>query len=198
MISIIIPIYNVDKYLTKCIESIVSQTYQDLEIIMVDDGSSDACPQICDQYAEKDSRIVVIHQKNSGVSAARNAGLKVATGKYISFIDADDYIEFDMYENMVRAFEIEDSELVICGYDYVDEDGNTTRLYREKEHEIINQKECFRRYFDMPPSIRLVVWNKLFKKEIFDGISFTKCIKGAEDAEVLKKYLQMRPLKKSF
>ena len=92
LISVIVPIYNVEKYLDKCVDSIINQTYKNLEIILVDDGSPDNCPQMCDDYAKKDSRIRVVHKENGGLSDARNAGMKVATGEYVSFIDSDDYI----------------------------------------------------------------------------------------------------------
>lgn len=102
MISIIVPIYKVEKFLPKCIESILNQTYSDFELILVDDGSPDKCPEICDEYAAKDQRIIVIHQKNSGVSAARNAGLKRAKGQYIGFVDPDDFVAPDMYEKWYK------------------------------------------------------------------------------------------------
>ena len=102
-ISVIIPIYNVEKYLKRCIESIIKQTYSNLEIILVDDGSPDGCAKICVEYNNKDERIVVIHKKNGGLSDARNAGLKVATGEIISYIDSDDYVDLDMYEKMTKA-----------------------------------------------------------------------------------------------
>lgn len=105
MVSIIIPVYKVEKYLSKCIESILKQTYFDLELILVDDGSPDKCPEICDTYASKDERVVVIHQKNAGVSAARNAGLEKAKGEYIGFVDPDDWIAPEMYEKMIQAME---------------------------------------------------------------------------------------------
>ena len=98
LISIIIPVYKVEKYIYKCIDSVLNQTYKNLEIILVDDGSPDKCPEICEEYAKKDNRIKIIHKKNGGLSDARNAGLKVATGKYIGFVDSDDYIEKDMYQ----------------------------------------------------------------------------------------------------
>ena len=105
MISVIVPIYNVEKYLNKCIESIVSQTYTDLEIILVDDGSPDNCPAICDSWAGKDSRIKVIHKKNGGLSDARNAGFAASSGEYISFIDSDDWIEPDFYSVLYDIIE---------------------------------------------------------------------------------------------
>ena len=105
-VSIIVPIYMVEKYLVRCIESIISQTYSNLEIILVDDGSLDDCPQICDEYAKKDNRIKAIHKKNGGLSSARNAGMEVVTGNYILFVDSDDYIKEDMYEILLNLIKI--------------------------------------------------------------------------------------------
>ncbi len=102
LISVIIPIYNVEKYLDKCVESVVSQTYKNLEVILVDDGSPDNCPAMCDEWAKKDSRIKVLHKQNGGLSSSRNAGLSVATGDYIGFVDSDDYIAQDMYEKLLQ------------------------------------------------------------------------------------------------
>ena len=102
LISVIVPIYKVEKYLDECIESIVNKTYRNLEIILVDDGSPDKCPEMCDQWAKKDERIRVIHKENGGLSSARNAGLDVATGDYVGFVDSDDFIERDMYEKKIN------------------------------------------------------------------------------------------------
>ena len=102
-ISIIVPIYNVEKYLERCVDSLVNQTYENIEIILVDDGSPDYCPQLCDEYAKKDSRIVVIHKKNGGLSDARNYGLCKASGEYILYVDSDDYIELDSCEKLVNG-----------------------------------------------------------------------------------------------
>ena len=102
MISVIVPIYGVEKFLPNCIDSILKQTYTDLEIILVDDGSKDNCPAICDEYAKKDNRIKVIHKENGGLSSARNAGLKIAFGQYVSFIDADDFISPNFYEILLE------------------------------------------------------------------------------------------------
>ena len=103
LISIIVPIYNVEKYIHKCIESIINQTYKNLEIILVDDGSPDNCGNICEEYAKNDSRIKVIHKENNGLSSARNAGLEICKGDYIGFVDSDDYIELNMYEVLINA-----------------------------------------------------------------------------------------------
>ena len=102
LVSVVVPVYNVEKYLNRCVESIVNQTYKNLEIILVDDGSLDNCPVMCDEWAKKDNRIKVIHKKNGGVSSARNAGIDKSNGKYISFIDPDDYIEENMYFLMIK------------------------------------------------------------------------------------------------
>ena len=121
-LSIIVPIYKVEKFLPKCIDSILEQTYSEFELILVDDGSPDYCPQICDEYAQKDNRIIVIHQKNSGVSVARNIGLKKASGKYIGFVDPDDFVAPEMFEKMVQVMDDSNVELVVCGYDYYNEE----------------------------------------------------------------------------
>jgi len=123
-ISIIIPVYNTEKYLSKCLDSIIFQTYNNLEIILVDDGSPDNCGNICDEYAKKDERVKVIHRKNGGVSSARNEGLRNATGEYISFIDSDDWIELDMYESMIKKIKEKNVDAVRCSY---------TREYKEKQ-----------------------------------------------------------------
>ena len=103
LISIIVPVYNVEPYLNKCLDSIVNQTYKKLEIILIDDGSTDNSGLICDEYASKDNRIIVVHQKNKGLSAARNVGLNIAKGDYIAFVDSDDFIEKDMYFTMYNV-----------------------------------------------------------------------------------------------
>ena len=114
-ISIIVPVYNVEEYIHRCIDSILAQTFTDFELILVNDGSHDQCGKICDEYAENDSRIKVIHKKNGGLSDARNAGLEIAQGEYIGFVDSDDYIEHDMYEKLIEACKEYNSKLAMCG-----------------------------------------------------------------------------------
>src|SRR5574344_1424030 len=99
-VSIIVPIYNVEKYLDRCMESLLNQTLKDIEIIMVDDGSPDNCPKMCDEYAKRDKRVKVIHKKNGGLGYARNSGLDIATGEYVAFVDSDDYVDVNMYETL--------------------------------------------------------------------------------------------------
>lgn len=193
MISIIVPIYKVEKFLSKCIESILNQTYSDFELILVDDGSPDKCPEICDEYAAKDHHIVVIHQKNSGVSAARNAGLKIAKGQYIGFVDPDDFIAPDMYEKMVQAMETSEVELVVCGYDYYDEEYHVDekRKYRVDSDEVIAQKELMKRMSDMPPTVRHGVCNKLFKSSLVSEIQFIEGLHSSEDVMFLTEYIKL-------
>ena len=134
VISIIIPVYNSERYIHRCIDSILRQTYQDYELILVDDGSTDRSGEICKSYANEDNRIIVIYQKNAGVSSARNAGLAIAKGKYITFCDSDDELLPDYLAVMIN--EPEEAELVIAGYRYIDENG------KEIICEICNKSEC--------------------------------------------------------
>lgn len=187
-VSIIVPIYNVEKYLSKCIESILSQTYKNIEIILVDDGSPDNSPQICDEYAKKDDRIIVIHKANGGVSSARNAGIDIATGKYIGFVDPDDYIENNMYELMMNKIEEYQANIVICGYDYINENYTVERHYHIQQDEILTQKQFMSMQFDMPPTIRHGVVNKLFIAKTLKKIRFPEGINSSEDVYVLAEY----------
>ena len=138
-ISVIIPIYKVEKYLDKCVKSVTNQTYKNLEIILVDDGSPDACPQMCDDWAKKDERIKVIHKPNGGLSDARNAGLDIATGDYIGFVDSDDYIEKEMYEKMIEALIKEGASVCLCRINFVFEDGKVLP-FNEENLDKINSK----------------------------------------------------------
>ena len=115
-ISVVVPVYNVEKYLRKCIDSIINQTYKNLEIILVDDGSPDKCGEICDEYAKKDNRVKVIHKKNAGVSSARNDGIDNATGEYIIFVDSDDWLEDNAIEIMVDKLNEYDYDCVFCNF----------------------------------------------------------------------------------
>lgn len=115
-VSVIIPIYKVEKYLSRCLESVVNQTLDDIEIVLVDDGSPDSCPEICDRYAKKDSRIKVIHKKNEGLGYARNSGMLIATGEYIAFLDSDDYVSKDMYEKVYSELKRTDADCCVTGY----------------------------------------------------------------------------------
>lgn len=171
-VSVIVPIYKVEKYLDRCVQSILNQTYRNLEIILVDDGSPDNCPQMCDAYAKQDSRIKVIHKENGGLSDARNYGLDIAQGHYISFVDADDYIHPQMYEIMLGIAVDQQADIVISDWQRVNEG-------EEPKVESVNKNRCNTRildgkkiqylYFDQPDSriTYTVAWNKLYAKEIF-------------------------------
>lgn len=178
-VSVIVPVYKVEDYLDICVESIVCQTYKNLEIILIDDGSPDSCPQKCDIWAEKDSRIKVIHKKNEGVSAARNFGIEVATGKYISFIDSDDFIDNQMFEHMVNGFRERDVQLVVCG------------LYRGEKRinsadcKIVDQEQAYKMLFDIRsfPYFEGYVWNKLYLTSVIkeEKLQFDMTLKMCED-----------------
>lgn len=167
MISVIIPVYQVEKHLRRCLDSVITQTFSDLEIILVNDGSTDSSGKICDEYAEKDSRIKVIHQENQGLSAARNAGLKIANGDFIGFVDSDDYIEPAMFENLYQAAIENKADIAICNFHKVD-DSNKTELYSNLKAWSGSSK-----YFVQKDGIRdNYVWHKLFRKYLFDSIRF--------------------------
>lgn len=116
LLSVIVPVYNVEQYLDRCLDSIVAQSYGNLEIILVDDGSPDGCPDKCEEWARRDNRIKVIHKKNGGLGFARNSGLEIATGEYVAFVDSDDYIEPDMYKALMAATAEHDADMVSCGF----------------------------------------------------------------------------------
>lgn len=167
MISVIIPVYQVEKHLRRCLDSVIAQTFSDLEIILVDDGSTDSSGKICDAYAEKDSRIKVIHQENQGLSAARNARLDITKGDFIGFVDGDDYIEPAMFENLYQAAIENNADITICNFHRVD-DSNKTLFYSNLKAWTGNSKD-----FVKKDGIRYnYVWHKLYKKDLFKNIRF--------------------------
>ena len=170
LISIIIPVYKVEKYLEKCIESVLKQTYTNLQIILVDDGSPDNCGKICDEYAKKDPRIEVIHKVNGGLSDARNVGIAKAKGKYIGFVDSDDYIKEDMYEILINLIKEYDSDVSICNlYDVID--GKEYIRNNENGIQEYSRLEILKEVL-LDKNIQSYAWNKLYKKELFDEIKY--------------------------
>ena len=165
LISVVVPIYKVEKYLDKCVDSLINQTYKNLEIILVDDGSPDSCPHICDEYAKKDSRIKVVHKKNGGLSDARNAGMKIATGEYISFIDSDDYIALDFFETLLNTMIAEDSDIVECSVVKFYEDGHFDEYSDDLSVTNYSTVEGLSALISENP-FRQHVWNKLYKAEM--------------------------------
>ena len=172
-ISIIVPIYKVEAYLDGCVQSLVGQTYQNLEIILVDDGSPDSCPAMCDVWAEKDSRIRVIHKENGGLSDARNAGLAVATGDLISFIDSDDSIAPEFIRTLYDALVSTGADVAECGVDYVDESGKILRTRNAAGTSEMGRVEALRRLVQ-EDGVYQTVWNKLYRRDVIDGILFEK------------------------
>jgi glycosyltransferase involved in cell wall biosynthesis len=171
LISVIVPVYKVEEYLEKCIESIISQTYSNLEIILVDDGSPDNSGEICDNYALKDERIRVIHKSNGGLSSARNAGIDIATGEYLGFVDSDDTIEPFMYEKLLTAVERDKTKLAVCSVNYIFENGKKMTKSNLGEDTVFDFYDAMiemnsHRIFDMG------AWSKLYHKELFSNLRF--------------------------
>lgn len=173
-ISVIVPVYNTEKYLSRCVESILLQTYKNLEIILVDDGSTDKSGEICENYRAKDERIVVIHKKNGGQADARNAGLEVVTGDYIAFVDSDDWLEKDIYEYCINLFKVTNCDIV--DYQCVFSDGKSpTKTYiKGYKIEIIEGKEILRDYLyrGQTEKAPFSVCRKLYKRSLFEKIRF--------------------------
>ncbi len=171
-ISIIVPIYRVEKYLGKCIESILAQTFKDFEVILVDDGSPDRCGDICEEYALKDSRIKVLHKENGGLSDARNAGIEIAQGEYLAFIDSDDYVAPDMYDALYCLAQEYHADMVICNAVLVDEVAEA--IYKDcSDIYVMNSEEAlkqmiFKRLFAVN------AWNKIYRRELFSKIRYPK------------------------
>lgn len=173
LISVIIPVYKVEKYLDACVGSVVDQTYKNLEIILVDDGSPDRCPAMCDAWAEKDARIRVIHKKNGGLSDARNAGLKIAAGGYVSFVDSDDFTEKSMTKKLLFACEKYDADVAECGYLEFEKEEETFHALKSEMPEVIvkGPAEALNDLLD-ESTFKVVAWNKLYRKELFKGLGF--------------------------
>ncbi len=174
LISVIVPVYNVEPFLDRCMQSILRQTYRNLEIILVDDGSTDASAQLCDDYARKDGRVKVLHKTNGGLSDARNAGLELASGAYIGYVDSDDWIEPDMYEQMHRACVENNARIAVCRYfnEYRDrtESGGSGSVVP------LSREELLKIYIGGHDSYIIYnsVWSKLFARELVQGMVFPK------------------------
>ena len=173
-ISVIVPIYNTEKYLARCIESILCQTYTNLEIILVDDGSTDKSGDICDFYARKDNRVKVVHKENGGAAAARNFALNMVTGQYIGFVDSDDYTDIEMYQKLYEKAKQENADIVVCGYYGVQEQNGQFRHFQKG-----NLQEFDKSLQENPRLLYMnstYAWNKLYRRELFlkTGIRYPK------------------------
>lgn len=171
LISVIVPVYKVEPYLDRCVESIVNQTYKNLEIILVDDGSPDNCPAMCDAWAEKDSRIKVIHKENGGLSDARNAGMSLASGELMGFVDSDDWISPDMYRLLYERMIIDKSDIAACGVEMVWEDDTPRCLLTPPGNYILNQEEAMTAIIQ-ESWLKQPVWYKLYKAKMIKDIIF--------------------------
>lgn len=173
LVSIIIPIYNVEKYLKDCIDSVINQSYREIEIILVNDGSTDLSYEICLEYKKRDKRIKVINKPNGGLSTARNEGIERANGNYLVFIDSDDFVDNKMIETLMKAVKYYNAEIVCCNYDFVDENSNYIKKHkirvktnleytREEAQDLLLYSDYFRCY----------AWNKIYKKELFENVRY--------------------------
>ena len=175
-ISVIVPIYNSEKYLHRCINSIISQTYKNLEIILVDDGSTDNSGMICDQLATQDERIRVFHKKNGGLSSARNLGIEVASGDYIAFVDSDDWLADDIYEYCIDLAEKNNCDVIDYNVEFTNGNGTKKAFGTEIKYdiEIIEGKEILRDYLmkGQTEKAPFTVWRKLYKRHLFETIRF--------------------------
>ena len=183
-VSVIIPVYNMERYLDRCVESVLRQSYSKLEIILVDDGSADHSGTLCDEWADRDPRIRVIHKKNGGLSDARNAGIDISTGEYLTFIDSDDYVADNMIERLYTALTTNQADMSICNFSFVDEDGNPLSGRNPccpVRDETITGAEAISKLALDQGWVFHLAWNKLYKKELFSDIRYPVG-KYAEDA----------------
>lgn len=169
LISIIVPIYNVEPYLQKCVDSVLNQTFQNYELILVDDGSTDNSSKICDEYANKYDYITVIHQNNAGVSAARNTGLDSSKGEYIFFLDSDDWIERNALEKLISLIKKNNLDLAIIE---IKETDNENIVFEKSDEIIFYSGDEILKFFFNEERLSIVVWNKLYKKELFNKLRF--------------------------
>lgn len=209
LISVIVPVYKVEEYLEKCANSILNQTYKNLELILVDDGSPDGCPEICDKIAKQDKRVKVIHKKNAGVSAARNDGIKSAKGKFVAFVDSDDWIEPEMYEKLYAKQQEGDFDIVFCGFNMII-DGVSYSVHEDAKERFSNEKDITyllrhehlklidERKYVTSDNINCFTVRFLYRKEIFDNIHFNEKLNYMEDVKILTEIFLNKDLKVSY
>lgn len=182
LVSVIIPVFNVAPYLNRCIESVLLQTYRNIEIILIDDGSIDESKQICDDYASIDSRVKVIHKQNGGVSLARNVGIDKAVGEFILFVDGDDFIKESMLEQLLQLQHRTGAPIVCSGFEKM-EDGVITNACGKFSEIVMDSDEIAKSFFDdgYVKNIMYPPWNKLFSRSIFDTVRFNESLRIGED-----------------
>ncbi len=182
LISVIVPVYNVEKYIDKCVESIVNQTYKNLEIILVDDGSPDRCPQMCDDWVKKDARIQVIHKENGGLSSARNAGMRIMQGDYVCFVDGDDYIELNMIDILLRSIKKEDFDVCVCNVNHVDKNYCLIN-YTKNQRRVLCDDEIMKAFLNTNVFDSSSACDKLYKVSVIkeNNLWFDETNKWGED-----------------
>jgi len=190
LVSIIVPIYKVEKYLNQCVESIVNQTYTNLEIILVDDGSPDSCGAICDEWAQKDTRIKVIHQENRGLSGARNTGIEHSNGQYLMFVDSDDYVVPEYVERLFCSIVMNQADMAMCGFFYL----STANCLIEKplscEREVLGKIDALlglERVWE-EKELYIVVWNKLYSRKLWETTRFKEGVLREDEFVMPKLY----------
>ena len=175
LISIVVPIYKVEEYMKQCVDSLIKQTYKNIEIILVDDGSPDNCGEICEKYREIDSRIVVIHKKNGGLSDARNYGIKVCKGEYLVFVDSDDYVADNYIEVLYDALKKENADISVAELKkFFDNEDVVIHEIENIEISSYNSKDVMGLYFTDKAIVMTTAWGKMYKCSLFDKISFPK------------------------
>ncbi len=182
-VSVIIPAFNCEKFINKCINSILEQTYKSIQIIIVNDGSSDNTKNICENFVKDNGNIILINKENEGPAIARKVGLEKADGEYISFIDSDDYIDSNFYKKLVDTLESNNADIVECGYNIIDENMQLIKECKMKQQIVEGQKNCIKHYIKKDNTTNYLV-TKLYKRELFDNVKFQKLFAG-EDACVL-------------
>lgn len=190
VVSVIVPVYNCEKHISRCIDSIINQTYSNLELIIIDDGSTDASGRICDAYASKDVRVKVHHTLNKGVSAARNTGLKMSTGEYVMFVDADDYISLGAISVALSHMYDDDSQVVAFGYNLVK--NNKVKSITENKRVSASDWELFEQC--IPSKYSIYIWNKLYKKDViikYFNEHFRNCEDFLFNSQFFGGYLKM-------
>lgn len=179
LVSIIVPVYNVEYYLKQCLDSVINQTYKDIEIILIDDGSTDNSGKICEEYAKKDARIKFFRQKNKGLSAVKNRGIETASGDYIMFIDSDDYADVQLCEKLLDALTEQDSDMAVCHYSYIGDDGELLSTsdfggYRPFPDSVLTGNDYIESICRYGSMICVVSWNKIYKKSVFKNLRFAE------------------------
>lgn len=186
LISVIIPVYRVEAYLRRCVDSVLAQTYNDMEVILVDDGSDDGCPAICDGYAGADSRVRVIHQQNAGLSGARNTGIEAAKGEFLAFVDSDDYLAPTFLERLYLACTETDSDMSVCRWEYVK--GEPIPERGSGEVRAYTGREMLAKLYTPDGGWFVVAWNKLYRRKLFAEIRYPLGMIHEDEATTYKIY----------